>query len=126
MNKLKKKLDKLKSNTTFSNVKIQKVEQKYAEKLCPLKIGNTITVRHNKEFNGIVDAIHPFYLNPVDTILPQIGKYPSWSVSGKRIKKSTQKTGKWTFKVNPEAYHFDENTKTFEPKTLDEIINTIH
>lgn len=90
-------LDKLKTDIIVLRERIQNLEGEIAVEICPIKIGDMITISDNgKTYDGVVEEISA-HSAPYDAINPTVGNRPTWRVSGPRINKGSGEPGKWNF-----------------------------
>ena len=114
VDKLYEELDSFKQQYTNITESIKRKEQEIADVLCPLKIGDKVTViKDSKIIEGIVEEIHCCYKNPIDAFSFSIGTKPTWSVQGAKINKTSATPGKHSFDADPIHYDYDNNLKTF-------------
>lgn len=92
-------LDKLKTEIIDLRNRIQDLESDIAVEICPVKVGDKVTINDNdKTFQGIIEEVGTLY-SPYDIIEPTIGNRPTWRATGHRINKGTGMVGKWTFEL---------------------------
>ena len=96
-------LDAAKRRFLDAKQEIDTLRQAIAEAICPLKIGERITVEEDgKQYDGVIDTISPD-LTADEMLEPVVGAATGWCVSGKRIKKTDGTVSKWSFGV-PSSY----------------------
>lgn len=92
-------LDDLKAEIIALRGRIQDLETDIAIEICPISVGETITINDgNKEYQGIVEEVDTLY-SPYDFIEPTIGNRPTWRAKGPRINKGNGEPGKWSFEL---------------------------
>ncbi len=97
---LKLKLDDAKHRFLIAREEIESLRQDIAESLCPLKVGDTVSIVDNgKEYDGVVEYINPA-TPPCEFLNPVAGVDTGWVVGGHRINKGTGEVGKWFFGIN--------------------------
>jgi hypothetical protein len=129
IDKLKENLDAAKKQHETVSASIENLERELAIELCPYKIGDRIKYRRDyksgpKDFEGIIDHIFAQYNNPAECFIPQVGKYPTWAVSGKKINVGGE-IGKHGFVIGPAYYKFDQSTGIYSHKDLDEYLSNL-
>lgn len=114
---LKVELKELKTQHHDILEKLENKKLEIANKECPLEIGETVKLVYpDKEFEGEITSIHYCYRNLADQVLNNIDSFPTWSIQGKRINKTSGEVGKWGFSANPIFFDYDNNSKTFTQK----------
>ena len=99
LNEKLKLLCQLKTEIIELRERIQKLEAEIAVEMCPIKIGDTITIDDDgKIFLGIVKEIDTLY-SPYDVVNPTLEHVPTWRVRGSRINKGTGQPGKRNFEL---------------------------
>ena len=71
-------LDKLKNDFIALRDRINKLEHDIATEMCPLTVGDTISVSEGgKDYSGVVEEVRALYA-PYDFTNPTIGNKPTW------------------------------------------------
>jgi hypothetical protein len=118
------KLDDAKKRYLDAKNEIDTIRQHIANLLCPLKIGDKVQFSKNVEtLTGIVEHIG-YCSEPQELLEPAlIGVKDGWCASGKRIRKTTNVIGKWSFSINSFDYCLINNVWVGREKNLDDILN---
>ncbi|EMG51222.1 hypothetical protein WYI_23560 [Ochrobactrum sp. CDB2] len=117
-------LDKLKTEIIDLRNRIQVLESEIAVEICPIKVGDTVTINDNeKTFQGIVEEVGTLY-SPYDIIEPTIGNRPTWRATGRRINKGTGKVGKWNFELTGNRWSLQDGVWVKKKGQFSELFNT--
>lgn len=117
-------LDKLKTEIIDLRNRIQVLESEIAVEICPIKVGDTVTINDNeKTFQGIVEEVGTLY-SPYDIIEPTIGNRPTWQATGRRINKGTGKVGKWNFELTGNRWSLQDGVWVKKKGQFSELFNT--
>jgi hypothetical protein len=118
-------LDKLKTEIIDLRERIQNLESEIAVEMCPIKVGDTITIDDfGKSYQGIVEEVGTLY-SPYDWIEPTIGNRPTWRARGPRVNKGSGEAGKWSFELTGNRATFENGVWVMKKgKKLDDIFNT--
>jgi hypothetical protein len=120
-----KRLDQLKAEIIDLRQNIQNLESEIAAEMCPIKVGDTITIGDaGKTYQGIVKEVGTLY-SPYDCIEPTIGNRPTWRARGPRINKGSGKAAKWSFELTGNRATYENGVWVMKNgRTLDDIFNT--
>lgn len=120
-----KLLDKLKIEIINLRESIQNLESEIAVEICPIKVGETITVDDGgKTYQGGVEEVGTLY-SPYDWIEPTIGNRPTWRVRGPRINKGSGEAGKWSFELTGNRANLENGVWVMKKANkLDDLFNT--
>lgn len=118
-------LDKLKTEIIDLRERIQNLEGEIAVEMCPIKVGDTITIDDfGKTYQGIVEEVGTLY-SPYDWIEPTIGNRPTWRARGPRINKGSGEAGKWSFELTGNRATLENGVWVMKKgKKFDDIFNT--
>jgi len=118
-------LDKLKREIIDLRDRIQNLESEIAVEMCPIKVGDTITIDDlGKTYQGIVEEVGTLY-SPYDWIEPTIGNRPTWRARGPRVNKGNGEAGKWSFELTGNRATCENGVWVMKKgKKLDDIFNT--
>jgi hypothetical protein len=117
-------LDKLKEDIKELRTRIQNLESEIAVEICPIKVGQTITIDEaGRRYQGIVKEVDTLY-SPYDLIEPTIGKQPTWRARGPRVNKGSGEAGKWSFELTGNGATCENGVWVMKKaQTLDDIFN---
>jgi hypothetical protein len=116
----KKKLDDAKAAFLEAEKEIEELRSAIATEICPIKIGDTVTVvDEGKEYTGVVDYIGAG-LTYEEMLKPVVGAVTGWSVGGKRMKKTTKTLGTWSFGFSSLDAKLENGKWIVKRKTLEE------
>jgi hypothetical protein len=116
-------LDKLKTEIIDLRERIQNLEGEIAVEMCPIKIGDTITIDdHGKTYDGVVEEIGTLY-SPYDAINPTIGNRPTWRVGGARVNKGSGEPGKWGFNFTGNRASLENGVWVLKGGSIEDVLN---
>lgn len=120
-----KRLDELKTEIIDLRQTIENLESEIAAEMCPIKVGDTITIDDaGKTYQGIVEEVGTLY-SPYDWIEPTIGNRPTWRARGPRINKGSGDAGKWSFELTGNRVTFENGVWVMKKgRKFDNIFNT--
>ena len=118
-------LDTLKKEIIDLRERIQNLESEIAVEMCPIKVGDTISINDcGKTYQGIVEEVGTLY-SPYDWIEPTIGNRPTWRARGPRINKGSGEAGNWSFELTGNRSTFENGVWVMKRgKKFDDIFNT--
>ena len=121
----REKLDDAKRRFLEAKQEIEALRAAIAVTICPLKIGETVTiVAGGKEYQGVVEYINAAN-SPEELLDPVIGAEPGWAASGPRINKTTGKTGQWSFGINSFDARLVGGRWIVRERTMDDFLGII-
>ena len=116
-------LDKLKTEIIDLRERIQNLEGEVAVEMCPIKMGETITINDDgKTYQGVVEEIGTLY-SPYDLTDPTLGAKPTWRVRGPRINKGSGTAGKWSFEFTGRQGSLENGGWVVKKPTVYDLLN---